>query len=406
MDGPVEADCTSASGSVFSLGTTTVSCTATDDAGLTSAASTFDITIVDTTKPTLQVVAPTVTVDAGADGTASPDLLNNVSAQDSVDPTPSLVCGPPPPLSFGDTTITCTATDAAGNSASATYVINVRDVTDPTITLVGPAAITLEAGVDSYTEQGATAVDNVDGDISASITILGSVDTATVGEYQLAYNVSDNQGRPAATVFRTVSVVDTIKPVITVPTSPLIITTATSPANVTYDVSVFDAGYPAPATAVTCVPASGDDFVWGDTPVTCNATDGSGNVADSATFTVRVRYLYDIEVIVGKTRVKLGSTIPFDWLYRDWDGNLVDSSHLQPDIGVTWATTSDCIIPDGTGPSGEDSGSSDFRYSAADGIWQYSLQTKDLIGGGQKYLVSIVPPGAGVESATTCVTLR
>ena len=136
-----------------------------------------------------------------------------------------------------------------------------------------------------------------------------------------------------------------------------------------------------------------------------NATDGSGNVADSATFAVQVRYLYDIEVIVGKTRVKLGSTIPFDWLYRDWEtGLVIDSSQL--DVGITWATTSDCENPDATGPSGEDSGSSDFRYSAADGIWQYSLQTKDLIGGGQKYLVSIVPPGLGVEAASTCITLR
>jgi hypothetical protein len=150
-----------------------------------------------------------------------------------------------------------------------------------------------------------------------------------------------------------------------------------------------------------------NEFEFSDEPYTieCTAMDDAGNEG-TASYPLTVRYLYDIEVTVGKIRVKLGSTIPFDWLYRDSAGNLVDSSHLQPDIGITWATTSDCIKPDNTGPSGEDSGSSAFRYSAADGIWQYSLQTKDLMGDGQQYLVSIVPPGVGVESATPCVTLR
>ena len=403
VDGQLIADCTPASGSVFSLGTTTVSCTATDAAMLTSEASTFDVTVVDRTPPTLLGVRtdPCVVV-AGPDGTASPIIETGITATDIADPAPVVVCGPQPPLDFGLNTITCVATDASGNQASSSYIVDVTDETGPVITLLSPTPITLEAGIDSYTEFGATAIDNVDDDISAAIVISGAVNTGAVGTYIVSYNVTDNQGNKAETVDRTIQVVDTIKPVISVPDSPLVITTATSPAYVTYDVSVMDDGHP--GTQADCVPASGDEFLWGDTLVECNATDGSNNAADSKTFTVHVRYLYDIEVSVGKTRVRLGSTIPVDWLYRDWDGNLVDSS--QFDVGITWETTSDCINPDSTGPSGEDSGSSDFRYSASAGTWQYSLQTKDLIGDGQKYLITIEPPGLGIESASVCVTLR
>ena len=57
------------------------------------------------------------------------------------------------------------------------------DTTPPVITLNGASTINLDQG-DSYNEQGATATDNVDGDISANITIGGdTVDTNTVGTY-------------------------------------------------------------------------------------------------------------------------------------------------------------------------------------------------------------------------------
>ncbi|MCB0469258.1 MAG: DUF5011 domain-containing protein, partial [Flavobacteriaceae bacterium] len=58
----------------------------------------------------------------------------------------------------------------------------------------------------AYTELGATAVDNVDGDISANIVIGGSVNTSVVGTYQVTYNVSDTAGNAAVQVIRTVEV--------------------------------------------------------------------------------------------------------------------------------------------------------------------------------------------------------
>ena len=407
VDGSVEATCVPSSGSVFALGTTAVSCTATDDAGLESAASTFDITIVDTTAPSLNgVPTGTIFVAAGPTGTATPDY-SGISATDGVDPGPTVVCLPSGPLPFGENPITCTATDATGNSASAFYVIDVIDETDPTITLIGPASLTLEAGVDAYVEQGATASDNVDGDLTDSIVISGSVDASTVGTYTIYYDVSDNQGRSAVTQSRTVVVQDTIAPVITVPASPLLITTATSPAAVTFGVTVLDAG--APGTVAECVPDSGSDFTWGDTPVTCNATDGT-NPADTATFTIRARYLYDVNLILPKGRARAGSTIPLDWQYiYPGTGLPIDSSAFM--VGVIWekATDSSCetLTPVSTDGSSflvdADSGQSDFRYSESSDTWQFSWQTPNALGW---HKVSIDPPGGDVDGAWACVRLR
>jgi hypothetical protein len=43
-----------------------------------------------------------------------------------------------------------------------------------------------------------------------------------------------------------------------------------------------------PSVPVTCTPASGATFPLGDTTVTCNATDSSGNAAAPITFVVHV----------------------------------------------------------------------------------------------------------------------
>ncbi|PTX14465.1 uncharacterized protein DUF5011 [Pontibacter mucosus] len=77
--------------------------------------------------------------------------------------------------------------------------------TPPTITLLGANPMTLTQG-GTYTEPGATATDAEDGDISGSIVITGTVDTATAGTYTRHYNVSDSKGLAATEVTRTVNV--------------------------------------------------------------------------------------------------------------------------------------------------------------------------------------------------------
>ena len=79
------------------------------------------------------------------------------------------------------------------------------DVISPVITLIGSATVNLTVG-DSYTDDGATALDDVDGDITASITTVNSVNMAVAGIYTVTYNVNDLSGNPAAEEIRRVAV--------------------------------------------------------------------------------------------------------------------------------------------------------------------------------------------------------
>lgn len=79
----------------------------------------------DTVAPTLALPA-TVAVDATSPGGASVGFA--VSAADNADPAPTVTCVPAALSVFavGDTTVSCTAKDAAGNTATGTFTVHVR----------------------------------------------------------------------------------------------------------------------------------------------------------------------------------------------------------------------------------------------------------------------------------------
>jgi hypothetical protein len=83
------------------------------------------------------------------------------------------------------------------------------DAVPPVLTLLGQASVSVDSG-SVYTDAGATALDNIDGDLTASITVTGSVNAAVVGSYTLTYNVSDFAGNPATAIVRNVSVVPAV----------------------------------------------------------------------------------------------------------------------------------------------------------------------------------------------------
>jgi hypothetical protein len=109
---------------------------------------------------------------------------------------------------LGSYTITYDVSDSAGNAAAqVTRTVNVVDTTKPVITLAGANPQIIPLG-GAYTEPGATATDNVDGDISGNIVIDASgVNTAVAGSYTVTYNVVDSSGNAATQVTRTVNVV-------------------------------------------------------------------------------------------------------------------------------------------------------------------------------------------------------
>ena len=104
--------------------------------------------------------------------------------------------------------ITYNVSDDTGKAASEVTrtVIVAADIVAPVITLTGSDTINVTLG-DAFTDPGATATDNVDGDITASIIVAGdTVDVNTAGTYTITYNVSDAAGNPATEVTRTVTV--------------------------------------------------------------------------------------------------------------------------------------------------------------------------------------------------------
>ncbi|MDG2145083.1 MAG: DUF5011 domain-containing protein, partial [Porticoccaceae bacterium] len=98
-----------------------------------------------------------------------------------------------------------------GGGSSSAPVGPPADTTPPVITISGDANVNHEQGT-IYSDPGATATDNVDGDVSVEVS--GSVDDAVAGTYTITYSATDQAGN-SSTATRTVQVQDTISPVIT-----------------------------------------------------------------------------------------------------------------------------------------------------------------------------------------------
>ena len=105
--------------------------------------------------------------------------------------------------------------DDYNRTAAATLTIKVLDLDEvaPVITLTGRCQRYSRSHT-TWTEPGYAATDAVDGDLTSSVTVSGTVQAGTKGAYSLTYSVSDSSGN-SATVTRVVTVQDTTPPVIT-----------------------------------------------------------------------------------------------------------------------------------------------------------------------------------------------
>ncbi len=275
--------------------TDTFTYTADDPLGGVSNIATVTITIDD------DATVPTISVDPVAVNVAFGSVWDDaaaragVTATDNIDGdiTANVVVG-------GDTVDTNTAdvydvtydvSDSTGNPAvQATRTVTVDaapDTTPPVITLLGNASVTVTVG-SSYTDAGATAMDNVDGDLSAGIVVNNPVDTNTVDTYTVTYNVSDAAGNPAAEVDRTVNVIAADS------TAPVITLLGNASVTVTVGSSYTDAG----ATATDNVDGDLSSSIVVSNPVdtntiatyavTYNVSDAAGNAATEVSRTVTV----------------------------------------------------------------------------------------------------------------------
>ncbi|MGH2428617.1 MAG: HYR domain-containing protein [Candidatus Limnocylindria bacterium] len=131
LDGPVPVSCAPLAGSTFALGTTPVTCRATD-AARNSAETSFNISVVDTTAPQISGVPEPAPVAASGPEGAIVDYAAP-TALDLVDGPVAVTCTQASGSVFavGSSEVSCRASDAAGNLAEVTFMVTVSYVAPP-----------------------------------------------------------------------------------------------------------------------------------------------------------------------------------------------------------------------------------------------------------------------------------
>src|SRR5213075_1632599 len=131
------ASCTRSSGSFFNMGTTSVTCSASNSFGTTSIS--FVVVVTDTIAPVITV--PNDIVQESAVVTYTATATDNIDgAITSTTTVPYLTCFPASGSTFpaGDTTVQCVAADSHFNFATATFKVTISTgVPPPTLFLPG-----------------------------------------------------------------------------------------------------------------------------------------------------------------------------------------------------------------------------------------------------------------------------
>ncbi|MGI0010577.1 MAG: beta strand repeat-containing protein, partial [Nitrosopumilaceae archaeon] len=297
--------------SVFLLGETIVTWTATDQSG-NSVTGAQKVTVVDTTAPII-IIPDDVTIEASSQ-TNNLVSLGDAKADDNVGVT-TITNDAPAAFAVGKTIVTWTATDAAGNVATASQTVTVVDATNPSI--LSPEDISVEATdpLQNFVTLGnATTSDAV-----GVVTITNDAPAAfAFGETIVTWTATDAAGNSARDT-QTITVIDTTSPKVTAPTD--VITEATSLTNNVISVGTATAKDIMGIASVTN--DAPDAFPFGETIVTWTATDPSGN---SATTTQKV-------IVIDTTGPKL--TVP--------DNVIIDATSLETIVSIGKATATDII---------------------------------------------------------------
>jgi hypothetical protein len=206
------------------------------------------------------------------------------------------------------------------------------DTTPPVLTLVGDDPQLIEAGTD-YTELGATASDNVDGDLTNSIVVDASaVDTSMLGDYTVAYEVRDAAGN-IGIVTRTVTVQDTTPPVITlIGDNPQIIEAGDPYDELGATASDYLDGDL--STSIIIDASTVDTMALGDHAVSYDVTDAAGNTATTVTRSVRVQdTIAPVITLLGDDPQAIVVGTPYDELGAtaadNFDGDISDAIEVD-----------------------------------------------------------------------------
>jgi len=273
--------CDPASGSLFPLGTTTVNVTATDNDGHQTTGS-FLVTVRDTTAPTLFL--SNITAEATSAKGATVKFI--LSASDAVSQKLLVTSAPAPGSLFplGVTTVTVSCSDAAGNKATGTFTITVKDTTPPALAVPANKVVEATSPLGAIVTYAPTATD--------AVTTSPEIECSPVSGSQFPFGTTtvhvtatDAAGNVTQKSF-TVKVQDTTAPVLTVPANIVAEATSAAGAVVTFTVSAVDAAS-SPVT-LSVDHTSGNVYPLGTTTVTAKATDALGYTI-TKTFTITVQ---------------------------------------------------------------------------------------------------------------------
>jgi hypothetical protein len=198
---PVTVVCVPPSGSIFPIGLTAVTCTATDRFG-NSVTCGFTVRLIrDTTPPV--ITCPSNFVFWTCSNSVVFGVPYSITVTDDCATTVAVVCAPPSGSAFpvGLTTVTCTARDDCGNSTSCEFTVRViRDTTPPVITCPSNIVVTTCRERERVTWS-VSATDDCD----TNVTIVCSPPSGTVfpiGSHVVICRATDDCGHESKCEFR------------------------------------------------------------------------------------------------------------------------------------------------------------------------------------------------------------
>ncbi|MCB0495573.1 MAG: HYR domain-containing protein [Cyclobacteriaceae bacterium] len=266
-------------GALFNLGTTTVTYTATDEAGNISTCS-FDVTITDDVPPAFQNCPTDISVTLGSSECSKTVFWTEPTASDNCTIN-GLTSNYLPGDTFGSgtTTVTYTATDQAGNVATCSFDVTVTDGISPTISNC-PDNITVSLGASECTKAvswaAPSASDNCTVSSFASTLLPG--DSFGFGTTTVTYTATDIAGNTATCSFD-VTVTDDIPPSIVNCPGNIAVGTGDSGCSATVSWTAPTATDNCTISSLTSTHLPGDIFDLGTTTVTYTTTDQAGNTA-------------------------------------------------------------------------------------------------------------------------------